>query len=46
VNWHDYIHSDPAILAGKPLIRNARLSVDVLLGLLSEGWSEQRILEN
>ncbi len=46
MNWHNYIHSDPAILAGKPLIRNTRLSVDFLLGLLSEGWSEQRILEN
>ena len=46
MNWHDYIHSDPAILVGKPLIRGTRLSVDFLLGLFAEGWTEQRILEN
>ena len=46
MNWQDYIHSDPAILAGKPLIKNTRLSVDLLLGLFAEGWSEERILEN
>lgn len=46
MNWQKYIHSDPAILTGKPLIRGTRLSIDFLLGLLAEGWSEQRILEN
>ena len=46
MNWHEHIHSDPAILVGKPRIRNTRLSVDFLLGLLAEGWTEQRILEN
>lgn len=46
MNWHDHIHSDPSILAGKPLVRGTRLSVDFLLGLFAEGWTEQRILEN
>ncbi len=46
MNWQTYIHSDPAILVGKPLIKGTRLSVDFLLGLLAEGWSAQRILEN
>ncbi len=46
MNWHDYIHSDPAILAGKPLIRDTRIAVDFVLGLFAEGWTEQQILEN
>ncbi len=46
MEWQEYIHSDPAVLAGKPLIRGTRLSADFLLGLLAEGWSQQRILEN
>jgi uncharacterized protein (DUF433 family) len=46
MNWHDYIHSDPTILAGKPLIRGTRLAVDFVLGLFAEGWTEQQILEN
>lgn len=46
MRWHDHIHSDPSILAGKPVIRGTRLSVEFLLGLLAEGWSEREILEN
>lgn len=44
MRWHDHIHSDPSILAGKPVIRDTRLSVEFLLGLLAEGWSERDIL--
>ncbi len=37
MNWHEYGHADEAVLAGKPVIRCTRLSVDFLLGLLAEG---------
>ena len=46
MSWHDYIHGDSSILAGKPVVRGTRLSVAFLLGLLAEGWTEQDILEN
>ena len=46
MNWHDYIRSDPPVLVGKPVIRGTRLSVDFLLGLMAEGWTEERLLEN
>lgn len=46
MRWHEYIHSDPSILAGKPIVRGTRLSVEFLLGLLAEGWTEHQILEN
>jgi uncharacterized protein (DUF433 family) len=46
MNWREYIHTDAAVLAGKPVVRGTRLSVDFLLGLLAEGWSEPQILEN
>ena len=46
MSWHEYIHSDPSVLAGKPVIRGTRLSVEFLLGLLSEGWTGQQILKN
>ena len=46
MNWHDYVHSDSSILAGKPVIRGTRLSVAFLLGLLAEGWTVQEMLEN
>jgi uncharacterized protein (DUF433 family) len=37
---------DPAILAGKPVVRGTRLSVDFIIGLMADGWSEPDILRN
>lgn len=41
----DRIEINPEILAGKPVVRGTRLSVDFLLGLMAEGWTEQEIVE-
>jgi uncharacterized protein (DUF433 family) len=46
MNWKAHIHSDPKILLGKPVIKGTRLSVEFVLGLFSEGWTEQQIIEN
>jgi uncharacterized protein (DUF433 family) len=37
---------DPNVLAGKPVIRGTRLSVEFVIGLLADGWSEADILAN
>ncbi len=37
---------DPKVLAGKPVVRGTRLSVEFVIGLLAEGWSEPDILAN
>jgi uncharacterized protein (DUF433 family) len=37
---------DPSVLAGKPVIRGTRLSVEFVIGLLADGWSEADILAN
>jgi uncharacterized protein (DUF433 family) len=37
---------DPQILSGKPVIAGTRLSVEFVIGLLAEGWSEAEILAN
>ncbi|MDB5105221.1 MAG: hypothetical protein JWP91_2910 [Fibrobacteres bacterium] len=39
------IETDPSVLGGKPYIRDTRLSVEFLQGLLATGWSASRILE-
>jgi len=46
VDWRDYIHSDPNILVGKPVVKGTRLSVEFILGLFAAGWAEQQVLEN
>ena len=43
MNWRDRIHSDPAILLGKPVIKGTRISVELLLGRLADGWTEADI---
>jgi uncharacterized protein (DUF433 family) len=37
---------DPAVLVGKPVVRGTRLSVDFIIGLMADGWSEADILRN
>lgn len=46
MNWKDYIISDPEILVGKPVIKGTRLSVDFIMRLLAQGWTEPQIFEN
>jgi uncharacterized protein (DUF433 family) len=46
VNWKAHIHSNPKILLGKPVIKGTRISVEFILGLFSEGWTPQQVIEN
>jgi uncharacterized protein (DUF433 family) len=43
---HPRITLAPEVLAGKPVIRGTGLSVEFVIGLLADGWSEADILEN
>ena len=38
-----YLERDSDTLAGATRLRGTRLSVDFILGLLEQGWSEQQI---
>ena len=46
MNWRERIHSDPAVLLGKPVIKGTRIAVELLLSRLADGWSEATILES
>ena len=46
MNWKAHIHSNPKILLGKPVIKGTRISAEFVLGLFSEGWTQQQVLEN
>jgi uncharacterized protein (DUF433 family) len=45
-DWEERIIVDPEILAGKPVIKGTRLSVEFILGLLGDGVSIEELLEN
>jgi uncharacterized protein (DUF433 family) len=46
IAWKAYIHSNPEILLGKPVVKGTWFSVEFMLGLFAEGWTEQQIIEN
>jgi uncharacterized protein (DUF433 family) len=46
IDWRKFIHSDPEVLLGKPVVEGTRLSVEFILGLFAEGWTEQQVIEN
>ena len=46
MDWHDRITSDPLILVGKPVVKGTRISVELILGWLANGWTIEMILES
>lgn len=46
MTWTDHIIADPATLAGKPVVKGTRLSVDFVLGLLAAGWTREQLRTN
>jgi uncharacterized protein (DUF433 family) len=46
MDWQERIVIDPEILVGKPVIKGTRLAVEFVIELLSQGWSQQEIIEN
>ena len=46
MDWRAYIHADPDILLGKPVIKGTRLAVEFILRLFAAGWTEQQVLES
>ena len=46
MNWRDHIISNPEILVGKPVIKGTRISVELILGRLANGWTYEQVLES
>jgi uncharacterized protein (DUF433 family) len=46
MKWQQYIVSDNQVLLGKPTIKGTRISVEHIISLFAQGWTEQKILEN
>jgi len=43
---HPNITLDPAVMGGKPCIRGMRVTVGMILGLMSKGHTETEILQD
>jgi len=46
MTWEDRIALDPAVMVGKPVVKGTRLTVELIVGLLADGWSQDEVLEN
>ena len=46
MDWKSHIVSDKDIPLGKPTIKGTRISVELILELLANGWTEKMILES
>jgi len=44
MDWQRYITADPAVLAGKPVIKGTRISVELVLESLGRGWTIEQFL--
>ena len=44
-NWQDRIVKDPQILAGKPIIKGTRISVELITDFLDGGCTKAELLE-
>ncbi len=45
-DWRSRITMNPDILTGKPVIKGTRISVEFILELLANGWTDEKITEN
>ncbi|UNU24234.1 DUF433 domain-containing protein [Microcoleus vaginatus] len=45
MDWRKLIHLEPKTSAGKPEVKETRLSVEFLLGLFAAGWTEEQVLD-
>ncbi len=46
MDWRERIVTNPDILVGKPVVKGTRLSVELILGWLAQGWTIDRVLEH
>ena len=46
MRWQDYIEQRPEVLCGKPIIKGTRISVELILERLGDGWSQDDILQS
>ena len=46
MEWAERIILDPKVLSGKPIVRGTRISVEFVVNLLANGWSEQQIQDS
>ena len=45
MEWQGRIEVNPSVLIGKPVVKGTRVAVELIMGLLAEGWTTEQILQ-
>lgn len=46
MDWRERIEVDPGRLGGKPVVRGSRVPVALVVEMVADGWSEERIRDS
>jgi uncharacterized protein (DUF433 family) len=46
MSWQERITLDPKVLVGKPEVKRTRISVELIVDLLANGWTHDQILDS
>jgi uncharacterized protein (DUF433 family) len=46
MTWEDRIEVKPQVLCGKPVVKGTRISVEHVIKLMADGWSEADVLQS
>ena len=46
MDWRDYIHVDPEIVFGKPVVAGTRIPVYMVLELIEAGFTSEQIIRD
>jgi uncharacterized protein (DUF433 family) len=46
MRWQDHIEHTPDVLGGKPVIKGTRISIELILERLGDGWNDDDILKS
>lgn len=45
MDWREHIYSNPNIYGGKPIFRNSRITVEMVLDLMAAGWTTAQMAD-
>ena len=46
MDWREYIEQRPEVMMGKPVIKGTRLTVELILERLGDGWTAQALTQS
>jgi uncharacterized protein (DUF433 family) len=45
MDWHPFVHTDPDVQGGKPVLKGTRVPVQIVVGSLAAGMSVEEVCD-